>query len=260
MVVCEHLNYLAGPNEVYWLQLAEVLPDFTVTLGADRFYVPQGGVGLIPVTGVTRLNGFAGPVELSLFGAERFTGSWTLPAGVTPTPAAPVYLPVRVPAKTALGAGVVFVNGLASAGGKEIGRRASVADLVKVSYNGLPNPPPELRERVGVAVVPRGPFTLALKFDKPEAAAGATVQGTVTVTRAKDFTDEVTLTSIAAPANATFKFKPVVKDEDEAEFEFVLPANAGVGPAQVIVKGAAKAGEAVSMPVAFTVTEAAKKK
>ena len=254
VVVCEHLNYLAGPNEVYWLQLAEVLPDFTVTLGADRFFVPQGGVGLIPVTGVTRLNGYAGPIELSLFGAERFTGSWTLPAGVTPTAAAPVYLPVRVPAKTAVGAGAVYVNGSATVGGKEIGRRASVADLVKASYNGLPNPPPELRERVGVAVVPKGAFTLAVEFDKSEAAAGAAVKGTVTVTRANDFADEVSLTSVVAPANATFKFKPVAKDEDEAQFELLLPANAAVGPAQVIVKGSAKAGEAVSMPVAFTVT------
>lgn len=260
VVVCEHLNYLAGPNEVYWLQLSEVLPDFTVTLGADRFFVPQGGVGLIPVTGVTRLNGFAGPVTLSLFGAERFTGSWTLPTGVTPTPAAPVYLPVSVPAKTALGAGVVYFNGLATAGGKEFGRRASVADLVKASYNGLPNPPPVLRERVGIAVVPKGAFTLAVKLDKPEAVAGTTVKGTVSVTRAKDFAEEVTLTTVAAPANATLKLKPVAKDKDEAEFELVLPANAGVGPAQVIVKGTAKAGEAVALPVAFAVIEAAKKK
>ena len=73
VVACEHLNYLAGPSEVYHLSVAPAAPDFAVALGLDRIDVPAGGVGLIPVSGLAKLNGFAGPVELTVAadGAER---------------------------------------------------------------------------------------------------------------------------------------------------------------------------------------------
>lgn len=275
VLVCEHLNYLAGPAEVYWLQLGEVLPDFTVTLGQDKFFVPLDGVGLLPVIGFGKLNGFASPVELTVTGTDGVSGKLTLPANANPTPALPIYLPVVVKPGSPLGASVVQVTATASVAGRDLVRRANVTDLVKAAYGGLPNPPPELTERVGVAVVPKGAFTLSVVLIKPgfpaksgwnrlkpEATAGTTIQGTISVQRTAGFAEEVTLTSVVTPPNATFKFKPVAKDKSGVDFELVLAANVPVGPAQLIVRGAAKSGgrdaEAVSMPLAFAVLEAKK--
>ncbi len=269
VLLCEHLNYLFGPNEVYWLQLAEVVPDFAVTLGSDKFYAPVDGVGLLPITGVTKLNGFAGPMEVNVTGSDGVSGQWTLPANAAPTPALPIYLPISVKPGAALGASVVQVT--ATAGG--VVRQASVAELVKVAYAGLPNPPPEFGSRVGVAIIPKGAFTLRVTLTKPgfsaksgwnryrpEATAGTTIKGTVSLTRVAGFADEVTLTSVAVPANATLKFKPIAKGASEAEFELVLAANVAVGPTQLVVRGAAGGDEAVSMPLAFTVLASAAKK
>ena len=277
VVVCEHLNYLAGPNEVYWLQLAEVQPDFGVTLGSDRFSVPLGGVGLLPVTGVTKLNGFTGAVELTVTGSDSVLGKWTLPATANPTPAAPFYLPVTVKPGTALGASEVEVVARATVEGRELLRRGSVAEVVKAAFAGLPNPPPELNHRVGVAVIPKGLFTISVTLTKPgfpaksgwnalkpAATAGTTVKGTVSIQRAAGSAEEVTPTMVETPANTTIKFQPIPKDKSEAAFELTLAANAPVGPAQLIVRGTAKSGgrdaEAASMPLTFTVLEAAKKK
>ena len=59
-----------------------------VGLVGDRIDVPLGGVGLLPVTGLAKLNGFAGPVELTVVG-DGLTGSLTLPAAANPQPTAP---------------------------------------------------------------------------------------------------------------------------------------------------------------------------
>ena len=269
VLLCEHLNYLFGPNEVYWLQLSEVVPDFAITLGSDKFYASVDGVGLLPVTGVTKLNGFAGPIELTVTKSDGVSGQLTLLASAAPTPALPIYLPVTAKSGTALGASVVQVK--ATAGG--VVRYGSVAEVVKVAYAGLPNPPPEFAHRVGVAVIPKGAFTLTTTLTKPgfpaksgwnrlrpEATAGTTVKGTVSIVRAAGFADEVTLTSVAVPANATIKFKPIPKGVSEAEFEMMLAANVAVGPTQLLVRGTAVGNDAVSMPLAFAVLTAAAKK
>ena len=150
MVACEHLNYAAGPNEVYHLAVTPADPDFAVTLGLDRVDAPAGGVGLLPVTGVARLNGFAGAVELTVVG-DDLSGSLTVPAAVTPSAAAPadkfdgeitlaaVSVPAGVTAKfkpvakgkgdgevelsagpMAAGPGVVVVRGTAKVDGKDV--------------------------------------------------------------------------------------------------------------------------------------------
>ena len=61
-------------------------PDFTVTLALDRYEAPAGGGTAVAVANVARLNGYAGPVELSIVGdaaSERHaTGSGGADAGV----------------------------------------------------------------------------------------------------------------------------------------------------------------------------------
>ena len=45
-------------------------PDFAVTMALDRYEAPAGGGTAIALAAITRLNGYAGPIELSVVGDE----------------------------------------------------------------------------------------------------------------------------------------------------------------------------------------------
>ena len=261
VIACEHVNYLAGPSEVYHLTVVPATPDFVVTVGLDRIDVPLGGVGLLPVTGLAKLNGFAGPVELTVVG-DGLSGSLTVPAAANPQPTAPVFVPVKAKAGAKPGPVAVVVKATAKLDGKEVVRYGSVAEIAKAAMGGLPNPPAELATQLAAAVTPEAPFTVALAFDKPEVAQGATVKGKVTLKRGDKFAEEVALAQIAAPANVTLKLKPVAKGATEAEVELTAATNAAVGPGAVIVRGTAKAGGkdvgAFAPPATVTVLAAKK--
>lgn len=258
VAVCEHLNYLSGPSEVYHLSVAPVAPDFAVTLGLDRADVPAGGLGLIPVTGLTRLNGFGDPITLTVTGDPDLSGTLTLPAGANPTPTAPAFVLVRASRGARPGPRAVHLT--ATAGGKV--RVASVADQVKASLAGIPTPPPELTATVAVAVTPAVPFDLTVKADKSTVTAGGSLKLAVTVGREKGFDGDVSFTTAAVPANVTVAAKPAGKGAVAAEVEVTAAGNAAVGPGLLVLRGTAKAGGRdvhVLVPVELTVTAATKK-
>lgn len=265
-IACEHLNYLAGPSEVYHLTVTPANPDFAVAVGLDRIDVPAGGLGLIPVTGLTRANGFAGPVELTVAGSDALTGSLTVPAGANPQPAAPLFVPVTLKGDAKPGLHTVHLKATATIDGKEVVRFGSVREPVKDALADLPNPPAEFTATIAAAVTPPPPFTLAVTFEKPEVAQGGTVKGKVTVTRGKGFIDEIQLVAVGTPANVTAKLtplaklKPFAKGATVAEFELTAAANAAAGPGTVVIRGTAKDVSAVAPPAAVTVTPAKKTK
>ncbi|HET6575319.1 MAG TPA: hypothetical protein VFG68_17060, partial [Fimbriiglobus sp.] len=265
IVACEHLNYLAGPSEVYHLSVAPVAPDFAVTIGLDRIDVPAGGLGLIPVTGLTKTNGFAGAVELTVAGSDVLAGSLTVPAGANPSPAAPLFVPVTARMGTAPGLQTVHLKATATIDGKEVVRFGSVLGEVKEALADLPNPPAEFTTTVAAAVTPPPPFTLAVTLDKPEVAQGGKVKGKVTVTRGPGFVEGVQLVAVGTPANVTAKLKPLAKLKLFAkgamavEFELTAAANAAVGPGAVVIRGTAAGAAVVAPPVPITVTQAKKK-
>jgi hypothetical protein len=264
-IACEHLNYLAGPSEVYHLSVTPAAPGFAVAVGLDRIDVPLGGVGLIPVTGLTKLNGFAGPVELTVAGSDALAGSLTVPAGANPQPTAPLFVPVSVKKGTKPGVEMIHLKAAAKIDGKEVLRIGSVQDSIKAAMANLPNPPAEFTTRIAAAVTPPPPFTLAVTFDKPEVAQGATIKGQVTVTRGKGFADAVQLAAIGTPANVTAKLKPLAKlrplakGATVAEFELTAAANAAAGPGTLVIRGTAGTASVVAPPVAITITPAKKK-
>lgn len=261
VIACEHVNYLAGPSEVYHLTVIPATPDFGVIVGLDRIDVPLGAVGLLPVTGLAKLNGFAGPVELTVVG-DGLTGSLSVPAAANPQPTAPVFIPVTVKAGAKPGPVAVVLKATAKIDGKDVVRYGSVAEIAKAAMGGLPVPPAELATQLAIAVTPEAPFTVAVAFDKAEVAQGATIKGKVTLKRGDKFAEEVALAQIAAPANVTLKLKPVAKGADAAEVELTAAANAAVGPGAVIVRGTAKAGGkdvgAFASPTTVTVLAAKK--
>ncbi len=97
VLACEHQNFLHGPNEVYYLSVVPAAPDFNVAVALDRGEAAPGNGTSVMAT-VTRLNGYAGPVELSIDGDSALSGKVTLPAGQTFT-----FIPVMVKDGTKLG-------------------------------------------------------------------------------------------------------------------------------------------------------------
>jgi hypothetical protein len=258
-IVCEHQNYLAGPNELYWLRVSEDVPDFSVTLGADKLEVPTAGVGLLPITAISKLNGFNSPITLSLGLGKEILAETTLPANLNPTAALPYQWAVSLKAIDKL----KLANAQVVAKADKIEHLATTGDIVKQAFAGLPNPPLELTSHIAVMSTPELPYTLSVVFEKPEVMVGNTLKGTIKATRLKDFNDEIPLSNLPLPANVTAKLKPIPKDKSEIDFEIVVAANAPVGPMQWIVKGTSKWKDrevtSIAMPVMVTLREAKKK-
>ncbi len=263
IIACEHLNYLAGPSEVYWLQVQPASPDFTITLGLDRIEVPVGGVGLLPITGIAKLNGFNVPIELSV-DSESLSGKLTVPAAANLLPATPLYMVVTTKPDAKPGPHIVTLQATAKVDGKDVTRFGQVTEVVKAAFAGLPNPPPELSTQLAVAITPEPPFTLTVTFDTPEAAPGTTLKGKVVANWTKNFTGGIVdVYSLVLPANVTTRVKRISSGTNEAELELTLAANATLGTNQVIFRGFARYGDkdiaVIAPPVTITVIAAKKK-
>src|SRR5262249_52367827 len=155
------------------------------------------------------------PVELTVTGIDGLSGSLTLPAGANPTNQAPLYLPITLKPGAKPGPFAVTVRSTAKVGGKEVSRPATVTDVVRAGLAGLTNVPPEMNEHLTAVVIEKPPFALAVKLDKPAAAAGTSAKGKVVLTRAGGFDGEVQLAAVAAPAGVAVKAKPVAKGAAE---------------------------------------------
>jgi hypothetical protein len=95
VIACEHLLYLSGPNEVYFLTVKEVKPEIEVTLDSDRIQIPWGGIAPLAITGMNRLNGNTGPVEIDVVDTSaRLMGQAKIPESFNPTPDRPFIVPV----------------------------------------------------------------------------------------------------------------------------------------------------------------------
>jgi hypothetical protein len=134
-----------------------------------------------------------------------------------------------------------------------------VAEPVKAALNGIPLVPPELANTVAVAVQPAGPFTVAVAVEPATVPQGGKLAATVTLTRSAGFDEPVTLTLANPPAGVSAKPATVAKGQTTAMVELAVATDAAVGPAAVVVKGAAGKAEAVTLPFAVTVAKKDKK-
>ena len=252
---CEHTNYVSGPDEVYHLSVRPAAPDFDVTVGLDRVDAPVGGFGLLPITGVTRANGFTGPIEVAFTGVDGVTGKLTIPQSDNPKPVSPLYLRLTPKAGTKPGAYVGTVTATAKLDGKPATRVSSQLDTTKAAFGGMPIAPEDVAQQVAVAVLPEPPFALTLTFEKPEVAKGGTVKGTLSVKPVGKFAEAVTVAAVSLPPTVVPKLTNVAKDGKPVAVEFTIPAGVPAGPAEVILRGTAKvAGKDVSALAVATVT------
>ncbi len=238
-ISAEHLNYLYGLNEVYHLSVKPAIADFAITLGLDRVDVSATG-GSLPVTGLTKLNGFNLPIELVVV-SDAIAGKLTLAAAANPLPTAVLTIPLTLKPGVKPGAYSFSVQATAKVDGKDVVHLATVTDIVKASLGAIPNPSPELLTQLAVAVVDKPLFALTIAFEKPEVLKGAALKGKVIVKRAEGFTEEIVLVANGLPANVTAKVKPIPKGTNEVEIEVNPVAAAAVGPVTLTVRATAKA-------------------
>ncbi len=262
-ISCEQTNYTHGPNEVYHLSVLPAAPDFTVALGLDRTDVALGATGTIPIAGIVRTNGFAGPVELTLVGIDGVTGTLTIPVAAAPKPEAPLFMPISAKAGAKLGAYVGQIHAKATIDGKPVTKVVGSIDLAKAALGGMPNPPQEVTTQVAVAILPEPPFSIALTFDAPTVVKGTVLKGKVTAKRGDKFAEDIVIAAVTLPATAVPKFLPIGKAVSESAIEVTFPLTVPAGPGTFVLKGTAKVnGKDIAvqtLPVTVMVTEPPKK-
>lgn len=237
VLACEHLNYLHGPHEIYHLSVTPAKADFTVSLALDRYEAVAGGGTAVMAT-VNRLNGFAGPVELSVFDKDNVvSGSVTLPAGQTFT-----FIPLMVQAGTKPGGYSFWVKGRAAVEGAEIVRVASYVDLAKANWGGMPNPPWHLISECAVAVLEQPPLTLTLNANPRVVEKGKASQLTVEASRGPGADGDIALAPLYMPPNITAAAKPIAKGQTKTDFPLTVAGNAAGGPSPVVWRATTKVG------------------
>jgi hypothetical protein len=255
-VVAEHLNYAFGPSEFYRLTVAPAAPEFDLDLTTDRLDVPQGQVALLPIPLLARRD-YGGPIEVTVVGPKGLDGSATVPPGVQalPPPPAPqgqpappptppaALLPVRAAADLAPGAYEVRIRAKGVIDGKDVVAYASTRPAVSAAMNNLPRPPREWLRSVAVGVLPRPPFTLAARFERPEAARGLAAKLIVTAARDAGFDGEIALAARDLPANVTAAEGTIAKGQAEAALELKVQEGAALGSFPFLVVGRASHGD-----------------
>src|SRR5207244_2873907 len=109
---------------------------------------------------------------------------------------------------------------------------------------GLLFPPPELTQQIGVGVKDSAPFQLAVKLDPPDASPGTAVNVTVTATRGKTVTEDITINPIQGlPATIPAPKIPVLaKNKNEAKFSLDVTAKTAVGEYFLLLTAKSKVG------------------
>ena len=247
--VCEHLNYLSGPNEVYHLSIRPVTADFELTLPVDNFEVSATTGTAVLATNITRLNGFNGPIELRIAGDPAFSGRVILPADATTG-----YVPLKVKPGTPPGAYAIRVEGMAKVGDKEITRSATTLELVKTAFAALTNPPLEFVGQAAVGVTEKPPFALIVTADPANVEKGkpATL---VIEARRNGYDGEITIAAPTIP-NVTVTAKPIAKGATKGEATATVAA---AGAIPIVLKATAKVGGkdyvVLTEPLTLTITD-----
>jgi hypothetical protein len=253
VLACEHQNFLHGPDEVYLLTVVPAGPDLTVALAFDRGEAAAGS-GTTAFATVTRLNGYAGPVELSIDGGAALGGKVTLPAGQTIA-----CVPVLVKAGTKPGAYPFRVKATATADGAPVVRYGTLADGVKGNFGGMTNPPPELLNRCALGVIDKPPLEVKLTADPTAVEKGKTGKVLVDATRGKTADGDIAVAPLFNPPTVVPAVKPIPKDKSGGEIALTVQPPTPVGPAALAFRVTTKIGgkdyALIPPPVTIDVTE-----
>ncbi|MBL8798306.1 MAG: hypothetical protein JNM56_30710 [Planctomycetia bacterium] len=253
----EHLHYWGGPGETYRITVTPYEPTIEVTLGSERFDLPQGSAALVPIQAITAKD-YKGPVELSVVGHPGVTGTKTISSeakGQNNQPAA--LMLISAAPDVPMGGYPIRVQAKAMINGKPVVAFAHAKPTLSQSLGGLPFPPRQLIEQQVVAITEKPPFTLTAKFDLPETLKGGNAVLTISAARAEGFDGEIALAPIGLPANVTTAVKSIPKGSNEFKAELKVAAGAAYGDFPISFNGKAKHGNkdfsVIAAPVSLVV-------
>ncbi len=237
VLACEQLNYLSGPNEIYHLSVQPVDADFAIALAFDRYEASAGGGTAVMAT-VTRLNGYAGPVELSIDSEAGVSGTIVLTAGQPFT-----FVPLMVKDATKPGGYPFRVRGKAAVNGQDIVRYGTLIDPIKAALGGMSNPPPELFTDCVVAVIEKPAFTLNMTANPTPIEKGKAGKILIETVREKGAEGDIGLVPLLVPQNVTATPpKSLGKGQAKGEIPVNVAAAAATGPTPLVFRATTKVG------------------
>lgn len=238
-VVVEHLHSWGGPDEVYRLTVTPAAGAFTLTLNQDRFDVAPGGSFSVPI--FLQPAGYTGAVEVSVVG-KGLSGTVKIAAPAKQPNQASGTLVVKADDTVESGPASFLIQGKAKIDGKDVTVLASVRNLVTPAMGNLSVPPRHTFTQLGLSVTDKPPFVLAMKFEAANVAAGGAIELTISVTRDKSFTGEVTVALTGQPPGV--KMEPaalkIPADQSATKVKLTVPANLKPMAYGVVATGAAK--------------------
>ncbi len=249
-LMAEDLHRRGGPEHAYRIHVSPYRPGFSLSLEAETFNAPKGGVFVAKVNAARR--DYGGPITLALAGA---TESFVLGGNVIPENKNETVMSVTLPPGLEPGQLISLnVVGTAKVGDADLTARASTLGALVAQLSGHPYPPAMLD---GVVALGIGPvfgdfFKLAVE---PQTVQLPQLIGTATFTvkteKMNGFDDQIALAveglpeGIAADAKAIEKGKADVQVTltapvalAEADFAFRLVGRAAFQnqPKQVVVE------------------------
>jgi hypothetical protein len=236
----EHEYAWSGPSESYYITITPYEPGFDLSLGIDRYNLPQGAAAVISVLAVRR--DYAGPIEVSVVGHPGIAGQAVIQPGHPLAPGQPATLLfLTAKPEVPLGAYDIAVQGKATINGKPVAAYASVRPTLSRDLANLPFPPRHLYTHVAVGVAEKPPFTLAAKFDQPESLRGGPVGLTITATRAVGFMEDIVLTPpYGLPPNVAPAMKNIAKGQNDVKIQLNTNPAAPLGEFPIAFVGRGK--------------------
>jgi len=156
-VVVEHLLTWNGPTETYRLVVSPHEPGFDLNLVSDRFDIPSGGYGAIPVAVVRRE--YNGPIDLQIISPAGIFGHCVMPAGAL---AATLF--VQATSDMPVGAYSLQVRGSAVIGGQVVHQPARIRAQVSAALGDCLSLHRNLLDTAGAAVTEKTPFAIKSRW------------------------------------------------------------------------------------------------
>ena len=229
LLQAEELLGRGGPQFTYRVEIEPYVPGFALTVDAEKFDVPLGGLAKAKVYAVRR--GYTGPITfrpLVLDGREIATIEGTIPEGKNDGP-----ITVRAAADLKPGmfspAEMIGEGKLDKDGKNVVLATVLTTTALKPLFGGLANPPAGLAERVALSVGPPVKQFFEIEMPSKSVTLPQLVGKTTLAAKIKKigkFDDVVTLTLDGLPAGFSAKPAKVEKGKTDAAIEIVGPATA----------------------------------
>jgi len=238
-LMVEDLLRRGGPEFVYRIQAKPYAPGFTLSVDADKFDAPTGGVLVAKVSCARR--DYEGPITLSLEGAPEGV---VLSGNTIAEKGKETNLHLTMPAALPPGAWAnIRIVGKAKIGETEFATTASTLGALKAAFSGLSYPPADLVGVIGLGV--GQPFPDFFQLATAPAAAipfpqivGAT-SFKVSATKLNKFDDAITIEVEGLPTGVTAKVAPIEKGKPDATIELSGPGSLAEGdyPFRIVGSG-----------------------